>query len=143
MGRMAEAAVAWQKASELGLNPAQRLSYGNFLLESGKVEEAAEVEATLARAGLPARGYAVLHPGTSGFGAFKRWPIAKWSQVGAMLSREGRRTVVFAWGPGERGMAEEAARGALPAIVLSLARFVVALAANPPSVGILCQSPKL
>ena len=59
-----------------------------------------------------ARHTVVCHVGTSKFGAFKRWPIEKWSRVGALLTREGQRTVLFAWGPGERGMAEEAARGA-------------------------------
>ncbi|KAF0245686.1 MAG: hypothetical protein FD180_1406 [Planctomycetota bacterium] len=59
-----------------------------------------------------AKNTIVCHVGTSAFGSFKRWPLEKWSRVGALLSREGQRTVLFAWGPGERGMAEEAARGA-------------------------------
>ncbi len=59
-----------------------------------------------------ARHTVVCHIGTSAFGAIKRWPVEKWARVGALLSREGQRTVLFAWGPGEREIAEAAARGA-------------------------------
>lgn len=59
-----------------------------------------------------ARHTIVCHVGTSAFGAFKRWPAEKWGKVGALLTRNGHRTVLFAWGPGERPIAEAATRAA-------------------------------
>ncbi|MCC6740306.1 MAG: glycosyltransferase family 9 protein [Planctomycetia bacterium] len=59
-----------------------------------------------------ARHTIVCHVGTSAFGAFKRWPAQKWGKVGALLTRGGHRTVLFAWGPGERDIAEAATNAA-------------------------------
>ncbi|MCE9581087.1 MAG: hypothetical protein K8T20_01085, partial [Planctomycetes bacterium] len=57
-----------------------------------------------------ARNTVVCHVGTSAFGAIKRWPREKWARLGGLLSRDGYRTVIFAWGPGERELAESVAR---------------------------------
>jgi len=46
------------------------------------------VDAALRAAGLPERGYAVLHPGTSGFGAFKRWPAERFARLADRIVRE-------------------------------------------------------
>ncbi len=50
-----------------------------------------------------------VHPGTSGFGSFKRWPVERFAHVAASLRRRtGARTVVT-WGPGERELAQQVA----------------------------------
>jgi len=67
------------------------------------------IEAWLIHVG--ARRTVILHPGTSKFGAMKRWPVEKWSRLGDLLAADGLRTVIFAWGPGERGIAEAALAG--------------------------------
>jgi ADP-heptose:LPS heptosyltransferase len=53
----------------------------------------------------------LFHAGTSDFGAIKRWPLENWSRLAELLSRDGQRTVVFVWGPGEKEMAEAAVAG--------------------------------
>jgi len=44
----------------------------------------------------------VLHPGTSRFGAFKRWPAAAFAELGDRLARRLDRSVLLTAGPGER-----------------------------------------
>jgi ADP-heptose:LPS heptosyltransferase len=64
-----------------------------------------------AHAVLPARGEphgsVVLHPGTSAFGAFKRWPPVHFAALGDRLAARLGAPVVVTAGPGERGQAEE------------------------------------
>ena len=67
------------------------------------------VDDVLARANLPGRGFAVVHPGTSGFGAFKRWPVERFGQLARRLSERGRPTIVTV-GPGEEAMGLEISR---------------------------------
>jgi heptosyltransferase I len=43
----------------------------------------------------------VLHPGTSAFGEFKRWPPARFAQLGDRLVRERGARLVLTGGPGE------------------------------------------
>lgn len=51
-------------------------------------------------AGLP-RPIVLLHPGTSAFAAFKRWPPARFAELAARLSARGCG-IVLSCGPGER-----------------------------------------
>ncbi len=44
--------------------------------------------------GVNGDGYVVLHPGTSGFGAFKRWPPERFGQVAQRLAADGLDVVV-------------------------------------------------
>jgi heptosyltransferase-1 len=69
------------------------------------------VDEALAAAGLPLRGYVVLHPGTSRFGAFKRWPADRFGRLSRRLAGDGPRTVVTV-GPGEEFLGREVASAA-------------------------------
>jgi len=48
-----------------------------------------------------------LHPGTSAFAAFKRWPAERFAALAAALTTRGI-TVLIGFGPGERALAEPA-----------------------------------
>ncbi len=50
----------------------------------------------LGEAGLPERGYVLLHPGTSAFGSFKRWPAARFADLADRLRTEGHAVAVSA-----------------------------------------------
>ncbi|MCE9636280.1 MAG: glycosyltransferase family 9 protein [Planctomycetes bacterium] len=69
-------------------------------------EAAAAVASALATRGLAAGGYAVLVPGTSAFGAFKRWPPAPFGAYAQRLRAERGVAVLVSFGPGERALAE-------------------------------------
>ena len=67
----------------------------------------------LAEAGLPRGSVAILHPGTSKFGEYKRWPAERFGELAERLDgRAGLRSVVTC-GPGEEDLAERADTGAL------------------------------
>jgi ADP-heptose:LPS heptosyltransferase len=51
----------------------------------------------------------VLHPGTSAFGAFKRWEPARFAEVGDRLARERGARILISWGPHEEGLARSVA----------------------------------
>ena len=53
----------------------------------------------------------ILHPGTSAFAAFKRWPTAKFAGLARGLLDAGHRVAV-SFGPGEEGLAAEVEAGA-------------------------------
>ncbi len=77
------------------------------------------VDAALATAGVPSRGFAVLHPGTSGFGSFKRWPAERFGRLSRRLAESSLRTVVTI-GPGEDSIGADVARASDgTAVVLS------------------------
>lgn len=61
-------------------------------------------------AGISGRPIVALHPATSSFGAFKRWPVASFAAVGDTLAERRKATILITWGPGERGLAEKVAR---------------------------------
>jgi ADP-heptose:LPS heptosyltransferase len=62
----------------------------------------AEADLVLERAGLTPHGFAVLHPGTSAFGARKRWPAERFGEVADLVHAEFGLVPVFALGPIER-----------------------------------------
>jgi lipopolysaccharide heptosyltransferase I len=68
-------------------------------------EAAAEAERRMGRAGIRPRGFAALHPGTSEFGAFKRWPAERFAELARRLCGEGR-DVVLTCAPAEVPRAE-------------------------------------
>jgi heptosyltransferase-1 len=51
--------------------------------------------------------YAVFHPGTSSFGAFKRWPAERYAELGRKLSEGHGLFVILTWSGGERKTAED------------------------------------
>jgi heptosyltransferase I len=91
-------------------------------------EDRAWVDQALARHGLPARGFTVVHPGTSGFGSFKRWPPERFGRFARRMSEDGTPTVVTV-GPSEEALGAEVSRAsAATAIVLA-----------PPSLNALAE----
>lgn len=65
------------------------------------------MDAWLASMGLRRGGYAVLHPGTSGFGAMKRWPAARFGELARRLHGERGLAILVTAGPGEGDLADE------------------------------------
>lgn len=65
----------------------------------------------LAERGIADRPFALLHPGTSKFGDFKRWPAAQYVELGRRLHQELQLQLVVSWGPGEEELAREVAGG--------------------------------
>jgi len=59
---------------------------------------------------LASRPVVAVHPGTSKFGAYKRWPADRYNEVIRLLDARGFSSLVT-WGPGERDLADEAAAG--------------------------------
>ena len=53
----------------------------------------------------------VLHPGTSGFGALKRWDPERFAALGEALRREHDARVAVSAGPGEEPLADAVVRG--------------------------------
>lgn len=82
------------------------------MLAPSSPEQRAAMEAALPAGDAP---FAVFVPGTSAFGAFKRWPPAEFGELArALTARRGLRVLVSA-GPGEDDLADAvvtAARGA-------------------------------
>ena len=68
-------------------------------------------ERILGGLGLAEGGYAVLHPGTSGFGAFKRWPAQRFGDLARRLATAGTAPAVTCT-PEERPLAEAVVRAA-------------------------------
>lgn len=93
-------------------------------------EARAEIDAALRAAGLPPTGYAILHPGTSGFGAFKRWPAERFAALSDRLFERGI-AVALTYGPGEEDLVARvraAARAApIPLATSSLAALAEAI----------------
>ena len=60
-----------------------------------------EVREFLAKRVGPGQRIVAIHPGTSDFAAFKRWPADKFALLADRLVRDTGCAVVFTWGPGE------------------------------------------
>ncbi len=70
-------------------------------------ESRARVEAWLYQQGM--QRYVVMHPGTSDFGAIKRWPPERFAAVAAELGRAHGLPALVTWGPAEQPLAEHIA----------------------------------
>ncbi len=68
-------------------------------------EDVAAASRALAEAGVAGRPFAVLHPATSGFGAFKRWPAERFGDLARRLAASGT-PVVVTHAPGESEVAK-------------------------------------
>lgn len=73
-------------------------------------EHAAAAARLVAAAGLPANGFMVLHPGASGFGAFKRWPDRRFVSLATRLLDDGH-AVGITHAPGEAASTERIVAG--------------------------------
>jgi lipopolysaccharide heptosyltransferase II len=69
------------------------------------------VDRFLEETGLAGRSLAILHPGTSDFGAFKRWPTERFARLGDRLVREFGLAVLVTFGPGEETLARRVVDG--------------------------------
>jgi lipopolysaccharide heptosyltransferase I len=78
----------------------------------------ARVDAFLAGNGL--KDYAVIHPGTSDFGALKRWRPERFAALAERIGRSTPLKPVISWGPGERPLAEEIVAGSKGAALLAM-----------------------
>ena len=59
------------------------------------------------------RPLVIVHPGTSDFAAFKRWPTERYAELASRLVSERGASVLVTWGPGEEQLARRAAGGAV------------------------------
>jgi heptosyltransferase I len=48
-----------------------------------------------------------IHPGTSRFGKYKRWPVERYAQVARHLATQCNTRILVTWGAGELALAEE------------------------------------
>ncbi|MBU0754500.1 MAG: glycosyltransferase family 9 protein [Planctomycetes bacterium] len=72
----------------------------------------AEARAALSGMDFPPGRMMVVHPGTSAFGAYKRWAPEKFGEMARRLHKDrGFRTLVT-WGPDERDLAEDVVQAA-------------------------------
>lgn len=70
----------------------------------------AYARAMVEAAGFGAEPYVVLHPGTSKFGAIKRWPPERFAHVGDLLNERRGVRVLVTFGPGEEELARSVVR---------------------------------
>ena len=90
--------------------------------------EAAEFARSIfAERSLSTRTVAAIHPSTSQFGSYKRWPTERFREVIRLLEARGITSLVT-WGPGEADLAIEAAAGT-GAIISPPTKSVTQLAA--------------
>jgi heptosyltransferase-1 len=71
----------------------------------------AYAEEMVRAAGFGGEPYVVLHPGTSQFGAIKRWPTDRFANVGDLLNARRGLRVLVTFGPGEEELAQSVVRG--------------------------------
>jgi lipopolysaccharide heptosyltransferase I len=67
------------------------------------------VRSFLEQAGLVARRFAIVHPGTSEHGVRKRWPAERFGELAARMVDELAMASVVTFGPGEESLAREVA----------------------------------
>ncbi len=82
-------------------------------------DESAKAAAFFRRAALR-RPVVVIHPGTSEFGAFKRWPPERFGELARRLARHHKASILITWGPRERTLAAKVAATAGRAATLSM-----------------------
>jgi len=82
------------------------------------VEGRARVDAFLAGSGL--KNYAAIHPGTSDFGALKRWMPERFAALAERIGRETPLKPAITWGPGEKPLAEEIVAGSKGQAILAI-----------------------
>lgn len=78
----------------------------------------ARADACRDASGLNGGRFVVLHPGTSGKGADKRWPAEYFGALAARIEARTGCRVLVTWGPGEEALAREVLRAAEGAGVL-------------------------
>ena len=109
-------------------------------------------------ASLPGDGpIVVLHPGTSAFGAYKRWKPSRFAGLADRLVRETGARVAVSWGPGEEALARSVLEAAeetatlfpppegllFPAAVFGRANLVVGADSGPMHLAALMDTATL
>ena len=79
----------------------------------------ARVAAAALFEGFGQRPVVALHPGVSGFGAFKGWAPERFAELATRLHAEHGALCLVTWGPGERALAERVVRDAKEAARLA------------------------
>ncbi len=74
-------------------------------------EDRADKDAYLSVEKLTPGAFAVLHPGTSAFGAHKRWMPERFAELARALRADHGLSSVVTWGPGEEELAREVVAG--------------------------------
>ena len=77
-----------------------------------------ELETEFLKHELP-RDFILLHPGTSPFGAFKRWPLANFGILALRRRADLQTEFLVSWGPGEKELAERVIRASRGAAILA------------------------
>jgi lipopolysaccharide heptosyltransferase I len=75
-----------------------------------RADAADRARGVFAEAGLDARPAVALHPGTSRFGEYKRWPPGRFAEIVRRLDERGVGSLIT-WGPGEEPLALAASDG--------------------------------
>ncbi len=96
-------------------------------IDASPSDEAA-VTAELTQLGLASKPFAILHPGTSAFGDFKRWPTDRFARLADRLATELDLSSIVTWGPGEEPLARAVADA-------SRSRDIVHVAPATPSLA--------
>lgn len=68
-------------------------------------DDATAVSNELAELGVGSKPFAILHPGTSAFGDFKRWPTERFARLADVLADDLDLASLVTWGPGEEPLA--------------------------------------
>jgi lipopolysaccharide heptosyltransferase I len=104
---------------------------GGMAPELEGTEPLAWTRAALAQHGLGSRPFVALHPGTSRFGAFKRWPAARFAALADRVATTTGAVVVVTGGPGEEALVDEvrarSATGPTALVTPSLATLAAVL----------------
>jgi ADP-heptose:LPS heptosyltransferase len=90
-------------------------------------ESARAVGEALRELGFGDRAFVLVHPGSSAVDVGKRWPAERFGQLARRIEAEIRLPMLVAWGPGEKPLAEEVARGSR-AVVAPATRSLLDLA---------------
>ncbi len=119
----------FERAARLARAVCPTLTMRRPTLESTP-ENAEVVRQELARLDISGQPVVVLHPGSSEFGAFKRWPASRYATLAKMLRDGCGARILVTWGSGERALAEE---------VIASSEQAAELAPAMPSFGMLIE----
>ncbi len=89
-------------------------------------EDREAVRRSLAHLNVSSERLVAIHPGSSEFGAFKRWPASRYGSLAKMLSKGCGARVLVTWGTGERSLAERVVADSGGAAEFGFVQFVVA-----------------
>ncbi len=103
------AARALALLAPLGVDGARRFSAGSVDRSAWPIliDDPAAAEDAERQLASTSRPRILLHPGTSTFGAFKRWPAERFAELARRLGKQGVAPVSISYGPDEEPLARE------------------------------------